>query len=36
MKDDEMISQRFLTKVTYNQGLQDSFFVPPSSLGKRK
>jgi hypothetical protein len=36
MKDDEMISQRFLTKVTYNQGLQDSFFVPPTSFGKKK
>jgi hypothetical protein len=36
MKDDEMISQRFLTKVTYNQGLQDSFFVPPTSIGKKK
>lgn len=36
MKDDEMISQRFLTKVTYNQGLQDDFFVPPTSLGKKK
>jgi hypothetical protein len=36
MKDDEMISQRFLSKVSYNQGLQDSFFVPPSSVGKKK
>jgi predicted alpha/beta-fold hydrolase len=36
MKDDEMISQRFLTKVTYNQGLQDDFFIPPTSLGKKK
>ena len=36
MKDDEMISQRFLSKVTYNQGLQDSFFVPPTSVGKKK
>src|SRR5205807_4013641 len=32
MKNDEMVSQRFLMKVVYNQGLQDSFFVPPTSL----
>jgi len=36
MKNDEMISQRFLTKVTYNQGLQDSLFVPPNSLARKK
>jgi len=36
MKNDEMIAQRFLTKVTYNQGLADSFFVPPSSIAKKK
>jgi hypothetical protein len=36
MKNDEMIAQRFLTKVTYNQGLADNFFVPPSSIAKKK
>lgn len=36
LKNDEMISQRFLSKVTYNQGLQDSFFIPPNSLAKKK
>ena len=32
VKNDEMISQRFLSKVVYNAGLQDSFFVPPTSF----
>ena len=32
MKNDEMIAQRFLTKVAYNQGLRDDLFVPPTSL----
>jgi hypothetical protein len=32
LKNDEMISQRFLTKVAYNQGLKDDLFVPPTSL----
>lgn len=36
MKNDEMIAQRFLTKVSYNQGLADSLFVPPTSLAKKK
>ena len=36
MKNDEMISQRFLSKVIYNQGLSDSLFVPPTSLSKKK
>lgn len=36
MKDDEMISQRFMTKVLYNQGLKDDFFVPPTNLANRK
>jgi len=36
MKDDEMISQRFMTKVLYNQGLKDDFFVPPTSFGSGK
>lgn len=36
LKNDEMISQRFLSKVIYNQGLQDSFFVPPASLSAAK
>jgi hypothetical protein len=36
MKDDEMISQRFMTKVVYNQGLKDDFFVPPTSFGSKK
>ena len=36
MKNDEMIAQRFLTKVSYNQGLADSFFVPPTSITKKK
>lgn len=36
LKNDEMTAQRFLTKVTYNQGLQDSFFVPPTSLASAK
>jgi len=34
MKNDEMISQRFLTKVIYNQNLSDSLFVPPTSFSK--
>jgi hypothetical protein len=36
MKNDEMTSQRFLTKVSYNQGLKDDLFVPPTSMAKRK
>jgi hypothetical protein len=36
MKNDEMTSQRFLTKVSYNQGLKDDLFVPPTSMSKRK
>jgi hypothetical protein len=36
MKNDEMAAQRFLSRVTYNQGLQDSFFVPPTSISKKK
>jgi opacity protein-like surface antigen len=36
VKNDEMAAQRFLSKVTYNQGLQDSFFVPPTSISKKK
>jgi hypothetical protein len=36
MKNDEMISQRFLSKVIYNQSLADSMFVPPTTLAKKK
>jgi hypothetical protein len=36
IKDDEMISQRFFTKVVYNQDLKDDFFVPPTSFANRK
>ena len=36
VKNDEMISQRFLAKVLYNQGLQDSFFVPPTSFSAKE
>lgn len=36
VKNDEMIAQRFMTKVVYNQGLPDSLFVPPTSLGKKR
>ena len=32
MKNDEMVSQRFLSKVTYNEGLKDDFFVPPTTI----
>jgi hypothetical protein len=35
-KNGEMISQRFLSKVTYNQGLQDGFFEAPTSFAKKK
>ena len=35
VKNDEMISQRFLSKVAYNEGLQDSFFVPPTSFSAK-
>ena len=35
-KNGEMIAQRFISKVTYNQGLQDSFFIPPTSIAKKK
>lgn len=35
-KNGEMIAQRFLSKVTYNQGLADSFFIPPTSIAKKK
>jgi hypothetical protein len=36
MKNDDMVAQRFLSKVAYNQGLQDSFFIPPTSIAKKK
>jgi hypothetical protein len=36
MKNDEMIAQRFLTKVIYNQNLADSLFIPPTSLSAKK
>lgn len=36
VKNDDMTAQRFLSKVTYNQGLQDSFFIPPTSISKKK
>src|SRR5256885_2090748 len=36
MKNDEMVSQRFLTKVVYNQGLSDSLFVSPTAIEARK
>ena len=35
MKNDEMVAQRFLTKVVYNQGFPDSLFVPPTSIEAR-
>jgi len=35
MKNDEMVAQRFLTKVVYNQGLADNLFVPPTSVQAR-
>lgn len=35
-KNGDMISQRFLSKVTYNQGLQDNFFEPPTSIARKK
>jgi hypothetical protein len=36
LKDEEMISQRFLTKVSYNDNLADSLFIPPTSIAKKK
>src|SRR5437763_2744255 len=36
MKNDEMVSQRFLTKVVYNQGLSDNLFVPPTAFEAKK
>lgn|SRR5215469_3686114 len=36
MKNDEMVSQRFLTKVVYNQGLSDNLFVPPTAIEAKK
>jgi len=36
MKNDEMVSQRFLSKVIYNQGLSDNLFVPPTAIEARK
>lgn len=36
MKNDEMVSQRFLTKVIYNQGLKDDLFVPPTQIAKKR
>ena len=36
MKNDEMVSQRFLTRVVYNQGLSDNLFVPPTAIEARK
>ena len=35
MKNDEMVAQRFLTKVVYNQAFPDSLFVPPTSIEAR-
>ena len=32
MKNDEMVSQRFLSKVSYNEGLKDDLFVPPTTI----
>jgi len=32
MKNDEMVSQRFLSKVSYNEGLKDELFVPPTTI----
>ena len=32
MKNDEMVAQRFLSKVTYNDGLKDDLFVPPTTI----
>ena len=36
LKDDEMIAQRFLTKVSYNQSLADTLFIPPTTIAKKK
>ena len=36
MKNNEMVSQRFLSKVSYNQNLPDNLFVPPTSIEARK
>ena len=35
MKNDEMVSQRFLSKVVYNNGLKDDLFVPPTAIQAR-
>ncbi len=35
MKNDEMVSQRFLSKVSYNEGLKDDLFVPPTTIQAR-
>jgi hypothetical protein len=36
VKNDEMVSQRFLSKVVYNQGLSDNLFVPPTAIEAKK
>jgi len=36
MKNNEMVSQRFLSKVSYNQNLPDNLFVPPTAIEARK
>jgi len=36
MKNNEMVSQRFLSKVSYNQNLPDTLFVPPTAFEAKK
>lgn len=36
MKNNEMVSQRFLSKVSYNQNIPDSLFVPPTAFEAKK
>ena len=36
VKNGEMVSQRFLSKVIYNQGLADNLFVPPTAIEAKK
>jgi len=35
-KNNEMVSQRFLSKVSYNQNLPDTLFVPPTAFEAKK
>ncbi|HEX6465762.1 MAG TPA: hypothetical protein VFZ99_00570 [Terriglobales bacterium] len=36
LKNDEMVAERFLFKVTYNKGIDDSMFVPGAGKKKKK